>query len=299
MRLTKAYPEVSSGFGSKNPMNRTRSLFYAAALLLVANVLQAAPASVAGMLYEEYHHPALSANQVVLYHLKTDGTYVLLTNDIRSREPSTPMPAKGSQLPTSGAVETGAWEYTLAADGRTALLRLGTTQRNLTFTGESDGGGLFATSDFRFYRPTTGDAQRNFSNRVYATPERPAIAGFVMERPRWALIRVVGPGLAHFGVSAPLAAPVMQLYQSGLTFNGGRVFEMRAWLSTPNPGRSQLEEVAAMVGAFPLAKGSADSAVLRLLEPGNYTVHGGADAGGPSGEALIEVFYLPFEFKDR
>lgn len=281
-------------------MNRVLSLCCTAAILLSAAAgLNAAPTSVSGMLYEEYFHPALSPNQVVLYHLKTDGTYVLLTNDIRSREPSTPLPAKGSQLPTSGATETGTWEYALAADGRTATFRLGGTQKNLTFNGGSDGGGLFATTDFRFYRPTTGDAQRNFSNRVYVTPERPAIAGFVMDRPRWALIRVVGPGLSQFGVPSPLAAPVMQLYQSGLTFNGGRVFEMRAWLSTPNPGRSQLEEVAAMVGAFPLAKGSADSAVLRLLEPGNYTVHGGADPGGPSGEALIEVFYLPFEFKDR
>ncbi|HEY1110565.1 MAG TPA: hypothetical protein VGE76_18080, partial [Opitutaceae bacterium] len=274
-------------------------LYCAAAILLAVKILNAAPASVGGMLYEEYFHPALSPNQVVLYHLKTDGTYVLLTNDIRSREQTTPLPAKGSQLPTSGAVETGTWDYTLAADGRTAAFRLGGTRKNLVFSGDSDGGGLFAATDFRFYRPTTGDAQRNFSNRVYVTPERPAISGFVMERPRWALIRVVGPGLAQFGVSSPLAAPVMQLYQSGLIYNGGRVFEMRAWLSTPNPGQSQLEEVAALVGAFPLAKGSADCAVLRLLEPGNYTAHGAADAGGPSGEALIEVFYLPFEFKER
>lgn len=48
---------------------------------------------------------------------------------------------------------------------------------------------------------------------------------------------------------------------------------------------------AAAVGAFPLAAGSPDCAMLVRLEPGIYTVQvGGADGG--TGQALVEIYLL-------
>jgi len=46
------------------------------------------------------------------------------------------------------------------------------------------------------------------------------------------------------------------------------------------------------VGAFPLTRGTADSVVLAVLPPGNYTAQiVGAD--GTGGVALVEVYELP------
>lgn len=276
-------------------MRRERSLLLPLALVgLFLARLVAAPGDVAGMLYEEFFEPMLSPNAVRLYHLRTDGTYVLLTNDIRAKDRTTPLPGKGSQLPTSGGSETGTYDYTPGSSGDSAVLRLGAESRTLYFPQSGDAGVRFPNEGVRFYRPTTSGTQRNFSNRVHITRDRPAIAGFVLDQPRWALIRVVGPSLRQFGVATPCEAPVLQLYQAGLTLNGGRVFEVRSWLSTPGPERSQLEEVFALVGAFPLLKGSADCAMLRYLEPGAYTIHATTDDPAASGEVLVEVYYLPF-----
>jgi len=43
------------------------------------------------------------------------------------------------------------------------------------------------------------------------------------------------------------------------------------------------------VGAFSLAAGSADSALILTLPPGNYTVQVAGD-GGTTGIALVEIY---------
>lgn len=92
------------------------------------------------------------------------------------------------------------------------------------------------------------------------------------------LIRVVGPTLKVFGVSAAATQTSLTLY-SGATILGVN----SGWSTAPN--------AAQMIGAggsFALTAGSTDSAILTNLAPGSYT----AQATG-NGSVLVEVYELP------
>jgi hypothetical protein len=96
------------------------------------------------------------------------------------------------------------------------------------------------------------------------------------------LIRAVGPGLAAFGVGGTLAQPVLTLFAGSEAFvsNSG-------WGNAANA--AEIRDTAAAVGAFALASGSRDSAMLVSLSPGAYTVQV-SGANGTSGVALVEVY---------
>jgi hypothetical protein len=95
--------------------------------------------------------------------------------------------------------------------------------------------------------------------------------------PKTVLIRAVGPTLASFGVPGVLTDPKLEVF-SGAT----KVAENDTWSAT-------LEATFGKVGAFPLAAGSRDAAIVMSLAPGGYTVQvSGADGG--TGEAIIEVY---------
>jgi hypothetical protein len=61
------------------------------------------------------------------------------------------------------------------------------------------------------------------------------------------------------------------------------------WQTGANP--SQISTVGASVGAFALAAGSADSALVLTLAPGNYSVQV-TGANGTTGIALAEVYQV-------
>lgn len=93
------------------------------------------------------------------------------------------------------------------------------------------------------------------------------------------LIRAVGPTLAAFGVAGALVDPRLQV----LNASGATVATNDNWDASLAPYFSQ-------VGAFALADGSKDAALLVTLEAGaTYTVQvAGADGG--KGEALVEIY---------
>lgn len=96
------------------------------------------------------------------------------------------------------------------------------------------------------------------------------------------LIRAVGPGLAAYHVADPLAHPVLTL------FSGDEAFlSNEGWSHAPNA--SEIEVAAEAVGAYALAEGSADSAILADLSPGVYTLHV-TSADDSTGVALVEVY---------
>jgi hypothetical protein len=97
------------------------------------------------------------------------------------------------------------------------------------------------------------------------------------------LIRADGPGLAQFGVPGILAQPTLAVYDS----TGAVVASNTGWGTNSNP--SQIAAVAAQVGAFALAPGSADCALVVSLPPGTYTAHV-SGVGGTTGVALAEVY---------
>ncbi len=96
------------------------------------------------------------------------------------------------------------------------------------------------------------------------------------------LLRAVGPGLEPYGVGGILARPALTLWK-----NGSEIAANVVWGTNPNA--ADIRGTAVSVGAFPLAEGSADCALLITLPPGGYTAHA-TSASGESGIALVEVY---------
>jgi hypothetical protein len=121
------------------------------------------------------------------------------------------------------------------------------------------------------------------------------IGGFVVtgNSPKKVLIRGVGPTLAPFGVSGPLADPKLEVY------NGQTLVAKNDDWSTPTPiGATQVAasatEIAAAAratGAFALGANSKDAAIMVTLAPGAYTAQV-ISADGTTGVALVEIYEI-------
>lgn len=104
----------------------------------------------------------------------------------------------------------------------------------------------------------------NLSARAQVgTGDKMLIPGLVIggSDPVRVLVRVVGPGLAGFGVTGALARPSMTLFsgQAQRLTNSG-------W--SAGVQKADIAAAAASVGAFPLVEGSADCAALLTLQRG-------------------------------
>lgn len=93
------------------------------------------------------------------------------------------------------------------------------------------------------------------------------------------LVRAVGPSLARFGVSGAIADPVVTVFRGN-----SPVASNDDWSS------AEVVIAGAQVGAFPLATGTKDAAVVVTVTPGPYTIQ---VSGAGTGEALLEVYELP------
>ena len=108
------------------------------------------------------------------------------------------------------------------------------------------------------------------------------VVGFVIDgtTSETLLIRGIGPSLAGFGVGGALPDPQLRLFnQQGKSIN-----ENDDW-----GGAAQLVSAFGQTGAFSLAAGSKDAALLVTLQPGVYTAQVSGVAGS-TGIALIEVY---------
>ncbi len=139
------------------------------------------------------------------------------------------------------------------------------------------------------------ESSRTFSNisaRAKAgAGDSALISGFVVSgnQTSGVLVRGIGPGLAQFGVSAVLSAPVLSIYDSA----GKLVGVNSGWSSGVSTDATTLAEIAAKSGAFPLALGAADCAFyFPTLRPGNYTAQV-SGVGNATGQVLIEVYQVP------
>jgi len=119
---------------------------------------------------------------------------------------------------------------------------------------------------------------------IVGTGDNVLIGGFSLggSGSKQLLIRAVGPHLENFGVSNPLAAPVLQLYDA----NGLLLAENDAW-------DAALAPTFASSGAYPLIVGSRDAALAaRLVAGKNYTVVV-RNRGHEPGEVLLEIYEIP------
>lgn len=123
---------------------------------------------------------------------------------------------------------------------------------------------------------------RNLSTRgQVGTGGNILIAGFVIggSSPKQVLIRAIGPSLAPFGITSPLADPQLEIFSGS-----ARIASNDNWT-----GEAAVQTAAGRAGAFPLALGSLDSVVLLTLPPGAYTAQV-SGVGGRVGVALIELY---------
>jgi uncharacterized delta-60 repeat protein len=118
------------------------------------------------------------------------------------------------------------------------------------------------------------------------------IGGFVISgtSSKSLLVRGIGPTLARYGVTAPLADPMVSVYDA----DNHLVATNDNWsnLATDGlitPSTAALIAQTSASGAFSLDVGSKDAALSTVLAPGAYTVHvRGVDGG--SGAAMIELY---------
>jgi hypothetical protein len=104
--------------------------------------------------------------------------------------------------------------------------------------------------------------------------------------PKQVLLRVVGPGLAQFGVAGALADPQLTVIPAGLT---SIVAANSGWSGGGN--QTALQSAFAAAGAFALSPGSNDAAVVIELPPGAYTMQA-TSVSGVQGVVLAEIYDL-------
>ncbi len=112
-----------------------------------------------------------------------------------------------------------------------------------------------------------------------------AFGVFTVEGPasKKILLRAVGPGLAVFGVAGVMPDPQVELFDA----TGALVALNNDWSLSSDA--TDITNTSAAVGAIPLASGSRDSAIVRTLAPGSYTVRA-RPASGAGGVALLELY---------
>lgn len=127
----------------------------------------------------------------------------------------------------------------------------------------------------------------NASTRAFVgTGEQVLIPGFVISGAGTVklLIRAVGPTLANYAVTGTLADPQITLYSgsTALATNDN-------WSSAANA--TDIAAAATSAGAFTLASGSKDAALLVTLGAGAYTASV-SGVGGTTGTALVEIYVV-------
>jgi hypothetical protein len=141
------------------------------------------------------------------------------------------------------------------------------------------------------YDVTPGNAAgpkvANVSTRgLVGTGSNVLIAGFVVNgaNSRRILIRGAGPTLSRFGVPGFLVDPLISLANQA---TGAVIRTNDDWSSGEDAG--VIAQAATAAGAFPLANGSKDSAMIVMLPPGAYTVTlRGVNNG--TGVGILEVY---------
>jgi len=146
---------------------------------------------------------------------------------------------------------------------------------------------------------TPGLRLSNLSARAQVEAgERVLVCGFVIvgKESATVLLRGGGPGLARYGISSPLAKPVLTVFDQ----NGRVIASNTGWQAGVSRGDSPVsagvqpatDALMDSVGAFFFRLGSADCGLVMTLPPGLYTAQVGVAGGasGVGGVGLAEVY---------
>lgn len=194
----------------------------------------------------------------------------------------------GSAQLTAALANVGAFAYAGPASKDSAVSTSITTRDNSVAV--SGVGALTGKVIAEVYDATSAAAFTPSTPRLINVSVRKNLGtgltvGFVLggSTPTRVLIRVVGPGLAVFGVPDTVVDPQLNLFAGA-----NKIGENNDWAGT-----AQLTAAFGSVGAFGLpGAASKDAALLVSLPPGNYSVQA-AGAAGTTGVALVEVYEVP------
>jgi uncharacterized repeat protein (TIGR03803 family) len=179
------------------------------------------------------------------------------------------------------------YAFTMATDGATPGGLVQGSDGGLygtTRTGGANGEGTLF--NYSYFLSSPGPRLVNVSTRAQVgTGANILIPGFVVagNGTETLLIRADGPSLTRYGVTGVLAQPSLTVVDSA----GNVIASNTGWGTNATP--SKIASVAAQVGAFAFATGSADSAVIVYLPAGGYTVEI-SGVNNTTGVALGEVY---------
>lgn len=197
----------------------------------------------------------------------------------------------------SAARAVGAFDLTPAAKDSALLLTLnpGAYTFQVTNAAGASGNALVEAYDLDTISSTTTRAINISTRGQVGTGDSILIAGLVVQgqSSRTLLIRGIGPALGAFGLTGTLADPVVKVF----TAEGVLLASNDNWSETTLANNraidaSEVQTASAAVGAFPLAAGSKDAALLITLIPGNYTIQV-SGANNTTGVALVEAYDVP------
>lgn len=201
---------------------------------------------------------------------------------------------------TSTSLSLGLAPFPAGAKDSALLLELPAGNYTLHLRNRSGGRGV---GMIELFEVNTGDQTRRISatsTRARVGPGNGAlIQGLVVEgsTSRRFLIRGLGPKLAEFGVSNPIADPMVEIYRHDGTIPYFRRSN-EDWPELVNISTAEVnwhESVFRRLGIPLLARDGKDAAFMTQLPPGVYTVQLRAGTGAPSdstGIALLEIYEL-------
>lgn len=139
----------------------------------------------------------------------------------------------------------------------------------------------------------SGSALVNLSTRGWVPANTALTPGFVLRGPdgdKELILRAAGPALADFGISAAMADPTMSVIPQG---GSTPTFTNDNWGDSSNA--AELASKSATIGAFPLADGSKDAAVLATTTLPNAQGNKGftvqiTSTDGSAGITLAELY---------
>jgi hypothetical protein len=130
----------------------------------------------------------------------------------------------------------------------------------------------------------------NISTRSFVqTGDNVMIGGFIVQGtgPKRVIIRAIGPELTQFGITNPLADPILELHNQA----GALMASNDNWQTTVIGGIITSSQVSDIQNSGHAPTVASESAIIANLSPGNYTaiVRG---VNNTTGVALVEVYDL-------
>ncbi|MDB6095122.1 MAG: repeat containing protein [Verrucomicrobia bacterium] len=194
--------------------------------------------------------------------------------------------ANASEISTAAAA-VGAFGFLAGSNDSAILTTLGAGSYSAIETGVSGSTGIGLVEVYDVDASGAPRRLRNFSARGQVGVGGDVLIaglGVLGSAPMKIMLRVVGPGLGAYGVSGAVTDPQLEVYR-----DSDVVAQNSGWKDD-----ALVRAAGQAVGAFPLANGSKDAAIIVTLPPGNYTVLVRSQSG-VAGIGLVEAYEIPWE----